>query len=100
VLFSEDQLAAYRNAREALLSAALTVAVEKLVDARLFLNDFVRWPCPLYELFLGRNLVEHVFRRRAVNFRELRRWRDVRAPRRIVRAGHTAIVALCGPPSA
>src|ERR687893_293988 len=59
----------------------LTVAVEKLLDAGLFRDDLVRRPCTLYELFLGRDLVEHVLRRRAINVRELRRWRDVRIPR-------------------
>jgi hypothetical protein len=37
--------------------AALTVAAEKLPDAGLFLDDLVRRPCTLYELFLGRDLV-------------------------------------------
>lgn len=49
--------------------AALTVAVEKLLDAGLFLDDLVGRPCTLYELFLGRDLVEHVLRRRAFNVR-------------------------------
>ena len=77
-----------RNAREALLArraavavpaqlaktradrggwAALTVAVEKLVDAGLLVDDFVGRPCTLDELFLGRYLVEHILRRRAFN---------------------------------
>ena len=49
--------------------AALTVAVEKLLDAGLFLDDLVGRPCTLYELFLGRDLVEHVLRQRALNLR-------------------------------
>lgn len=49
--------------------ATLTVAVEKLFDAGLFLDDLVRRPCTLYELFLGRDLVEHVLRRRAFDVR-------------------------------
>jgi hypothetical protein len=47
----------------------LTVAVEKLLDAGLFLDDLVGGPCTLYELFLGRDLGEHVLRRRAFNVR-------------------------------
>ena len=47
----------------------LTVAVEKLLDAGLFLDDLVGRPCALYELFRGRNLVEHLLRRRAFNLR-------------------------------
>ena len=49
--------------------AALPVAVEKLLDAGLFLDDLVGRPCTLYEIFLGRDLVEHVLRRRAFNVR-------------------------------
>ena len=49
--------------------AVLTVAVEKLLDAGLFLDDLVGRPCTLYELFLGRDLGEHVLRRRAFNVR-------------------------------
>ena len=49
--------------------AALTVAVEKLLDAGLFRDDLVRRPCTLYELLLGRDLVEQVLRRRAFNVR-------------------------------
>jgi hypothetical protein len=49
--------------------SALTVAIEKFLDAGLFLDDLVGRPCTLYDLFLGRYLVEYVLRRRAVNVR-------------------------------
>ena len=49
--------------------AALTVAVEKLLDAGLFLDDFVGRLRALYELILWRDLVEDVLWRRAFNVR-------------------------------
>jgi hypothetical protein len=63
------------------------VSAEKLVHARLLLDDLSGWACLLDDLVRGRDVSKHILQWRAVDGRESRRlgWST---PRRIIGIGH------------